>query len=121
MIVSTKHKPPPLEFFGRMPARQRNLNGFIYFVRLGDKVKIGFSVNVKDRLESLQAGSPEDLELLRIVQGDEESEYRYHKAFAEHRYKREWFWLRGELAAWLEVDDGTSEAQDSNVVRLSPA
>jgi spore germination protein YaaH len=36
-------------------------NGFVYFIKQGEKVKIGYSKNVRDRLKQLQTSSPDKL------------------------------------------------------------
>jgi hypothetical protein len=64
----------------------------VYFVRMGDFVKIGYSATPKDRIASLQTGCPQPLEVLGIWNaGTKTDEKAYHERFAAHRTHGEWF------------------------------
>jgi len=76
--------------------------GQIYFVRVGDKIKIGHSVNVHGRVENLRTGSPEPLVLLATIDGPMREEKLLHKRFAHLRVYREWFLATDELLAYIE-------------------
>lgn len=58
----------------------------VYFIRLGNRIKIGTSRNLAARLRTLQ---PE--ELLGLLAGGRDVEYRLHVQFAGHRVVGEWF------------------------------
>jgi len=60
-----------------------------YFVRAGDKVKIGRSTDVEGRMRSLQTANPHRLELLCVIDGDEEA--NWHRYFADRHVGGEWF------------------------------
>lgn len=70
-------------------ARQRGDSpGFVYYVRVGDRVKIGFSVDVKKRMRSY----PPRSELLAVEPGDFDLERQRHRQFEGSRTDgREWF------------------------------
>lgn len=63
------------------------LMGVVYFVRVRDMLKIGWTTNLKSRISSLQADA-----LLHFEQGTREDEARYHQQFGQHLVTgREWF------------------------------
>lgn len=74
--------------------------GFVYFLRMGDAVKIGFATNVKNRIASIQTGCSEPTELLKVVPGTDQTELYFHNHFRAYRQKGEWFRLESELAAF---------------------
>lgn len=83
-------------------SQKRDRSGFVYFIRCGDKVKIGFALNdVGARLKTLQTGSAEPLSLLHYERGSERAERELHRRFAAYRYVREWFRLEGDLADFI--------------------
>lgn len=74
----------------------------IYFVKVNDKVKIGFSDNLKKRLSALQVSSAYKLEVLLIIDGDYEKESELHQQFREYRNSGEWFDLSDPIEAFIE-------------------
>jgi hypothetical protein len=58
----------------------------VYFVRLGARVKIGYSRNVSRRLTEI----PHD-EVLAVMAGDRSVERGWHARFAAQRIQGEWF------------------------------
>lgn len=69
------------------------LRGYVYFVQAGTvgPIKIGTSVNVKDRMASIQVHCPEPLRLLGVTRGGLVLEQAFHRRFAAHRLHHEWF------------------------------
>jgi hypothetical protein len=65
-------------------------------------IKIGYSVNVKSRLQSIQNASPTRLRVLATSSGGIFRERAYHIHFAAHRLKGEWFERTPEIQA--EID-----------------
>lgn len=62
--------------------------GSVYYLRIGDRVKIGHTTNLFNRLASY----PPNTEILLIRRGTRELERREHIRFSEHRTDgREWF------------------------------
>ncbi|MGS2641695.1 GIY-YIG nuclease family protein [Streptosporangium sp. G12] len=70
--------------------------GFVYFVRFSDRVKIGWSANPPVRLRNI----PHD-EVLAIVPGTMLDERRCHTAFAHLRTIGEWFTIKPDLVAFI--------------------
>jgi hypothetical protein len=81
-------------------ARQKQ--GYVYFLRAGNTVKIGFSINLRQRQEKLRNGNSFPVFICKYVKGDRSAERSFHKRFAEYRLRGEWFDLRGSLAKYLE-------------------
>lgn len=79
----------------------------IYFIQetglLRNRVKIGFTDNIKDRLAGLRGASPSALNLILTLPGDTKTELVYHERFAKYRLHREWFryGLRLRLFIWI--------------------
>lgn len=74
------------------PQRRDEGRQFVYFIGTADgPVKIGLTRDVRQRLESLQTGSPVKLEILAYCEGDRWLERQYHTFFATQRLHGEWF------------------------------
>ncbi len=77
----------------------------IYFIYAPSQnlVKIGFTEgSVQSRLEALQTGSAEKLQLLGRVVGTRYKESQLHKRWAAFRCEGEWFSVRDEFLSFLE-------------------
>lgn len=106
----------------------------VYFVRSGEHIKIGFSVDVPARMKELATGNPVQLELLAVVNGGRDLERAIHEALANHRSQREWFHDRPEVLQVMRaviVDGhhavapffkprGQTIFQPSNVMPITP-
>jgi hypothetical protein len=68
--------------------------GFVYFIRLGDRIKIGYTENVKQRLSQL----PHE-EVLGVVPGTMDDEQGWHKLLADYRTVGEWFRAEPDVLA----------------------
>lgn len=77
--------------------KRRDERGVVYFIRFGDRVKIGFTTNLAGRLADL----PHD-EVLGTVPGAMADERRCHAAFAHLRVTGEWFRAEPELLSFIE-------------------
>lgn len=67
---------------------------YVYFIEAPalSLVKIGWSKgHPKERLGTLQIGSPTALTLIGFIPGDNWAEKRLHRRFARHRSHGEWF------------------------------
>jgi hypothetical protein len=71
----------------------------VYLVgnRKNKTLKIGFSTQVKKRIEGLQVSSPYQLELISKVQGTMALEKKLHKEFSHLRISGEWFKWSDEI------------------------
>lgn len=83
-----------------------DLGPFVYFIRWGEYMKIGTSINPARRLDQIfrftsgtigppgQIGYPE---LVASIPGNARDERNLHRRFAAHRTTGEWFLLSDEL------------------------
>ncbi len=65
--------------------------GYVYFIRAGDHVKVGYSAQPLDRLQTLQTSHPEKLEILCTIPGSIKTERSLHARFQSYRVRGEWF------------------------------
>lgn len=65
----------------------------IYFIQAGKDgpIKIGIALNVRQRLNTLQVASAEKLTLLYSQPGIPALEKAFHREWAEHHLRGEWF------------------------------
>lgn len=89
--------PAPAE----RPAPSPVLAG-VYFVRTRERIKIGMSTNVDERLKALSTMCPTPLELLAVVEGAHAEESQLHRRFAHLRLHGEWFRAETELLAFID-------------------
>ena len=75
--------------------------GCVYFIRCGEYVKIGYSINPLQRLTDLQTGMPYRLEILASEWGTPADEKFYHTKFKHLRHVGEWFRMTDELSAFI--------------------
>ena len=81
---------------GDLPAPRVDV---VYYLRFGDRVKIGTTANPRQRLGRLWHD-----ELLAFERGDRVVERSRHERFAEHRHGRtEWFVAHPDLLAHAEA------------------
>jgi hypothetical protein len=73
----------------------------VYYVRVGDRIKIGFSAHLDARLRSLPVE-----EVLGWESGDRGLEAHRHRQFAVHRTAREWFTDCPEIRAHIQRTEG---------------
>lgn len=75
------------------PAMQHEdrIDGFIYFVRSDDYIKIGYTQNWTRRQRELARNAPTGIDLLFLMGGSKIEEAHLHSQFHEHRQNGEWF------------------------------
>jgi hypothetical protein len=102
LVAALKARQVPLdaytdeEFADAKAAREV---GWVYYLRVGDQVKIGFSSDVRRRLRAYPPGS----ELLAVEPGDKKLERRRHNEFFEWLAAgREWFEPSAELLKHIQ-------------------
>lgn len=83
----TSTLPAPRAF----KALERSKQGFIYFLLVGERIKIGFSTTPGARLQNLETGLPEDAAMYVAVRGSLADEYALHQKFSDIRLRGEWF------------------------------
>tara|TARA_Y100000034_G_scaffold136776_1_gene215663 strand:- start:3316 stop:4029 length:714 start_codon:yes stop_codon:yes gene_type:complete len=77
----------------------------IYFVRaLPDgPIKVGHSSNVPERLKQLQQSSPQNLAVIKTVEGGFAEERALHEKFNKYRLHGEWFSPHPSLINFIET------------------
>lgn len=88
----------------RMPdagAKIPRLAGYVYFVRAGltGPVKIGWTMDVQQRMNMLQTAHWETLHVLAVIPACTDKEREFHERFAHLKIAREWFRADQELLA----------------------
>ena len=83
----------------------QDIGGFVYFVRVpgGDRVKIGFSANVKKRLGALSTHMGQPLDVLLVIPGTRNTEQNQHALWSYARKRGEWFEIDDELEMWINL------------------
>ena len=83
------------------PVRRRQRAALVYFMAEGDKIKIGHSVNPKQRARGLKTHSP--LKILLTLPGGAKRERQLHKQFSQFLIHgtKEWFWRRPEILKFI--------------------
>lgn len=71
----------------------------VYFAQAGagGPVKIGTTDDVQGRLRELQCGCPQELILLREINGSRATEAWLHRRFSALRLRAEWFHFHDEM------------------------
>ncbi len=86
-------------FRGRPPIDRSQ---WVYFVRGGDRIKIGYAANTGRRIADLQTASPVPLELLTAIPGSRDLERELHRQFAALRTHGEWFRAEDPLLSHVD-------------------
>lgn len=82
----------------------------VYFIRNGERVKIGTSQNLRRRVEALCLRTED---VLLVLHGDQRYEREMHVRFASVRIgNTEWFERSGELAEFIATRAGTVRPPD---------
>jgi len=80
----------------------------VYYLRQGDRVKIGTTANPKQRFAAIRHE-----EVLAFERGDRRRERRRHQEFADARFTgSEWFRITPALAAHIDVLAGGRDPWD---------
>lgn len=86
----------------RRAERKARDPGYIYFVKSGDFIKIGYSRSLAARFHKLRTDAPVELELLHIEGGSVKQEKCFHRHFAAIRSHGEWFHCKPELLTFID-------------------
>lgn len=80
----------------------------IYFIGQKDKVKIGYSKDVKQRIKTLSTSSPLPLILLGCIEGNKILEKDLHRKFHNYKLCREWFSWSEEIQDYINENTITN-------------
>lgn len=90
---------------------------YVYFLRVGVRVKIGTSINLKTRVSALRSGIAGKSALTHATLGDRALESQLHYRFKTDRIRGEWFRFSDEIRAWIKAD----QEQNRHGACLTPA
>lgn len=79
--------------------------GNVYFISCDIPdfpIKIGFAIDVRVRMRSLQGAMPWPLQLLLAHEGDVDKERDLHRRFKRHRMEGEWFARSSEILEYID-------------------
>jgi hypothetical protein len=93
----------------------------VYFVRAGEAVKIGRTVNLESRLRSLGTASAVPLELLAAVPGGRQLEAELHREWRHLHIRGEWFRAEAELLRSIREQAGGGPAPEPDPLALAQA
>ena len=82
------------------------MSGFVYFVRMVDRVgpiKIGYSWHPEERLKALAVWSPYELEIAAVANGEPVLEAQVHNHFFDLHLHHEWFEPQQRLLDAIEA------------------
>jgi hypothetical protein len=74
----------------------------VYFLKGGELIKIGFTVDLDKRINAIQNMSPVQLRLLATMSGDKNTEQDIHKRFSHLRVHGEWFKADASLLDYIK-------------------
>lgn len=83
------------------PVQPTTAVGIVYFIQVGDFIKIGFTGSLAGRLAQFSTASPVVPQLLHQEPGRVEDERAYHRRFAAQHHRLEWFRNEGALADYI--------------------
>lgn len=79
-----------------------NESGHVYIIRCGDRVKIGFTMKIRDRMRVLRTACPYPIEEVAVFSGNRNIERFLHAALGEWRRHGEWFECSGDVKALVD-------------------
>jgi hypothetical protein len=76
------------QYDAELAARRQGREGFVYYIQVDERIKVGFSTDVKRRMRAYPPAS----KLLAVEPGDRDLEKQRHRQFkGSLAYGREWF------------------------------
>lgn len=73
----------------------------IYFMKLNEFVKIGYSAKPKTRLAEIRVASPYPVDIIGVMEGTRYDEARLHTRFDPHHHGGDWFRLVPEIETFI--------------------
>jgi hypothetical protein len=92
----------PTETTGNPAECRTSKPGFVYFIRAGEAIKIGYSKDAYSRMADLQVANAETLEFMGSVKGDRQYESDLHDMFCHLQIRGEWFSAEPELIDFID-------------------
>lgn len=109
-VVATKNDIVKLCHFHNIPLPESINSGaykevpahFIYFIRCMDRVKIGITSSLNNRLYAIRLSSAFPVDMIYSYEGDISEEKRLHKNFANLHVKGEWFLYHDSIKEFIK-------------------
>jgi hypothetical protein len=83
-----------------VPQPKSDAPKYVYFARMGDRVKIGHSINPEARVKGMSLG--DQAQVIYTCSGGPFLEKELHRLFAARRISGEWFQWCSEIETWIE-------------------
>ena len=74
----------------------------VYFIKNGNRVKIGTTKDVQSRIKSFRVANPNNLKLLATIVGGRELERELHEKFSSCHIIGEWFNLSPDILDYIK-------------------
>lgn len=88
------------QYDAELAERRQGREGFVYYIQVDERIKVGFSTDVKRRMRAYPPAS----KLLAVEPGDRDLEKRRHRQFAASlAYGREWFTPTQDLREHIDT------------------
>lgn len=93
----------------------------IYFIQVGrtGPIKIGFSKNIKKRLQTLQTANPYTLYVIGYMPGDKKVEKAIHRKFSYINIFREWFFYDANLMQYIKQNTKPFTIKKTNKSKIN--
>lgn len=76
--------------------------GYVYFIKSGGRVKIGWASDPERRMAELAVGNPRNMQTLGVLAGTQGDERDLHHRFTAFRVRGEWFELAPEIKKFIK-------------------
>lgn len=85
----------------RAAEQSASAKGFVYFLRSGEQIKIGFSSGPFSRLQQLKTGVANGINAMGAIEGDMADERQLHNEFRDLHIHGEWFHAKWRLRLFI--------------------
>lgn len=91
---------------------QKKSDGFVYFMKCGSRIKIGFSLAPMRRAREVQVGAAAKIDAIAYFRGSRATERRLQARLSAYRTSGEWFVATGPVYdAMLKAFSGRTESE----------
>ena len=102
VFMSWAHKKGMITHLPKFPTvKMSNGDSYVYFVHSNNKIKIGYSTDIKNRMVAFNVALPDKATLLFLLKGGIELEAELHEKFKAHYSHGEWFNVDTEILAYI--------------------
>lgn len=75
----------------------------VYFIKCAEYIKIGYTIDLENRLKAAKTFNPFPLEVLRILDGDMKREKQIHKELSKFKHEGEWLIDCEEVRGYIKT------------------